>query len=63
MCKKFHIFSPSVIAGPKTLDEMEFQMITKALEDFDGNYSAAAEQLGVSRQTLYNKMKRLKADG
>ena len=50
-------------AGPKTLDEMEFQMITKALEDFDGNYSAAAEQLGVSRQTLYNKMKRLKADG
>ena len=46
--------------GPKTLDEMEFQMITKALEEHDGNYSAAAEQLGVSRQTLYNKMKRLK---
>jgi len=49
--------------GPKTLDEMEFQMITKALEEHEGNYSAAAEQLGVSRQTLYNKMKRLKADG
>ncbi|RNC92338.1 MAG: sigma-54-dependent Fis family transcriptional regulator [Allomuricauda sp.] len=46
--------------GPKTLDEMELQMITKALEEHDGNYSAAAEQLGVSRQTLYNKMKRLK---
>ncbi len=46
--------------GPKTLDEMEFQMITKALEEHDGNYSAAADQLGVSRQTLYNKMKRLK---
>lgn len=49
--------------GPKTLDEMELQMITQALEEHDGNYSAAAAQLGVSRQTLYNKMKRLKADG
>lgn len=52
---------PSLLNGPKTLDEMEFQMITKALEEHDGNYSAAAEQLGVSRQTLYNKMKRLKS--
>ena len=49
--------------GPKTLDEMEIQMITRALEEHDGNYSAAADQLGVSRQTLYNKMKRLKVDG
>lgn len=46
--------------GPRTLDEMELQMITKALEQHDGNYSAAAEQLGVTRQTLYNKMKRFK---
>lgn len=44
--------------GPKTLDEMEFQMITEALKEHDGNYSAAAEQLGVSRQTLYNKMRK-----
>ncbi len=50
----------SIVDGPKTLDEMELQMITKALEDHEGNYSAAADQLGVSRQTLYNKMKRLK---
>lgn len=55
--------SITVETGPKTLDEMEFQMITKALEEHNGNYSAAADQLGVSRQTLYNKMKRLKADG
>ncbi|UJH69172.1 sigma-54-dependent transcriptional regulator [Allomuricauda sp. SCSIO 65647] len=46
--------------GPTTLDEMEKQMISRALEQHDGNYSAAAEQLGVSRQTLYNKMKKLK---
>jgi DNA-binding NtrC family response regulator len=55
--------SQSFADGPRTLDEMELHMITKALEEHDGNYSAAAEQLGVSRQTLYNKMKRLKADG
>ena len=55
--------SQSFSDGPKTLDEMEFQMITRALEEHEGNYSAAADQLGVSRQTLYNKMKRLKANG
>ncbi|MCL6274176.1 sigma-54 dependent transcriptional regulator [Muricauda sp. 2012CJ35-5] len=44
--------------NPSTLDEMEQQMITKALEEHDGNHSAAAEQLGISRQTLYNKLKK-----
>ncbi|UII77717.1 sigma-54 dependent transcriptional regulator [Flagellimonas sp. HMM57] len=44
--------------GPETLDEMEQQMIYKALEQHDGNYSAAADQLGISRQTLYNKLKK-----
>ncbi|NER17351.1 sigma-54-dependent transcriptional regulator [Spongiivirga citrea] len=41
-----------------TLDEMEKQMVKNALQKHDGNYSAAAEQLGVSRQTLYNKLKK-----
>lgn len=45
--------------GPETLEEMERQMIMKALDAHEGNYSAAAEQLGVSRQTLYNKLKKL----
>jgi transcriptional regulator with PAS, ATPase and Fis domain len=44
--------------GPKTLEEMELLMITKALNQHDGNYSAAADQLGISRQTLYNKLKK-----
>ncbi len=43
-----------------TLDEMEHHMITRALALHDGNYTAAAEQLGVSRQTLYNKLKKFK---
>ncbi len=44
--------------GPQTLEEMESLMITNALNQNDGNYSAAAEQLGISRQTLYNKLKK-----
>ena len=43
---------------PQTLEEMELLMITNALNQNDGNYSAAAEQLGISRQTLYNKLKK-----
>jgi len=46
--------------GPATLEEMELLMIANALSQHEGNYSAAAEQLGISRQTLYNKMKKKK---
>ena len=52
--------SESTETGPKTLEEMELVMIQKALDQHDGNYSAAAEQLGISRQTLYNKLKKSK---
>lgn len=48
----------SLETGPNTLEEMELLMITKALNKNDGNYSAAADQLGISRQTLYNKVKK-----
>lgn len=41
-----------------TIEEMERQMIRKAIEHHQGNLSAAAEQLGISRQTLYNKIKK-----
>lgn len=51
----------STTTGPETLEEMELLMITKALDQNDGNYSAAAEQLGISRQTLYNKLKKSKS--
>ncbi|WP_462319275.1 sigma-54-dependent transcriptional regulator [Marinilabilia sp.] len=42
------------------LEEMEKQLIQVALEKHPGNITAAAEQLGITRQTLYNKMKKLK---
>ena len=42
----------------KTIDEMERTLITKAIAKCNGNLSQAATLLGVTRQTLYNKMKR-----
>lgn len=41
-----------------TLEDMEIQMIRKALDACSGNLSAVASQLGITRQTLYNKMKK-----
>jgi DNA-binding NtrC family response regulator len=41
-----------------TLEEMEKQMIQQALEKNKGNFTAAADQLGVTRQTLYNRLKK-----
>ncbi len=41
-----------------TLEEMEKAMIRKALDKCRGNLSAVASQLGITRQTLYNKMKK-----
>jgi DNA-binding NtrC family response regulator len=40
------------------LDQMEEKMITLAIESNAGNIKAAAQQLGITRQTLYNKMKK-----
>jgi DNA-binding NtrC family response regulator len=45
-----------------TLEEMEKQQIQQAIDRNNGNFSAAAAQLGITRQTLYNKMKRKKDD-
>ena len=41
-----------------TLEEMEKRMINLAIDKNKGNLSAAADQLGVTRQTLYNKIKK-----
>ena len=42
-----------------TLDEMEKDHIRRTIDRCHGNLSQAAELLGITRQTLYNKMKRL----
>jgi len=56
------MFKKPTQSSPKlldiTLDAMEKNMIENALNKHDGNFSAAANQLGITRQTLYNKNKR-----
>jgi DNA-binding NtrC family response regulator len=52
------------VSGIKTdadslkLEEMEKRLILTALEKSPGNITAAADMLGITRQTLYNKMKK-----
>ncbi len=41
-----------------TLADMEKQMIEEALDKYNGNLSFIAEKLGITRQTLYNKIRR-----
>jgi DNA-binding NtrC family response regulator len=43
---------------PLTIEEMEKRMILSAIEKNAGNMSLAAEKLGITRQTLYNKVKK-----
>jgi len=41
-----------------TLEDMECQLIRNTIDKFEGNLSLVATQLGISRQTLYNKIKK-----
>ena len=52
-------WSPQFSTVPN-LEEVERQAIETAIRQNDGNLTATAEQLGISRQTLYNKIKRFK---
>lgn len=51
--------SPAIIDnGTQTLEDMERSMIARAISACEGNMSMAAKQLGITRQTMYNKMKK-----
>ena len=50
--------SPEKESAIETLEDMELVMIRKAIDKCGGNLSAVAMQLGITRQTLYNKMKK-----
>lgn len=41
-----------------TLEDMEAKLIASSIEKHAGNLSAVSTQLGISRQTLYNKIKK-----
>ena len=42
----------------KTLLEVEKKAIKHALDEHNGNFVRAAETLGITRQTIYNKIKK-----
>lgn len=48
--------SPQQTMEPMTLRELEMMAIDQALERHNGNKPAAAEELGISLKTLYNKI-------
>jgi transcriptional regulator with PAS, ATPase and Fis domain len=41
-----------------TLEEMEKRMITDSIRRYNNNMSVVASKLGITRQTLYNKMRK-----
>jgi len=43
--------------GPRRLDDLEREMIRRALREHRGHRRKAAEQLGISERTLYRKIK------
>lgn len=58
----FHI-DPKETASPSrpvTLEEMEKQFIAEVLDEKKGNLTLCAQQLDISRQTLYNKLRKYK---
>ncbi|MEO5736300.1 MAG: helix-turn-helix domain-containing protein, partial [Variovorax sp.] len=51
------IAAPPLAAAPRTLGEAEIDMIRNALETANGNISVASRRLGISRNTIYRKLK------
>ena len=54
----FYIEETASPVRPLTLDEMEKQFIGEVLAEKKGNLTLCAQQLDISRQTLYNKMRK-----
>ena len=55
------VFSSSprnIIHAEFTIEEMEKKMITDSLQKYSDNMSVVAAKLGITRQTLYNKLKK-----
>jgi DNA-binding NtrC family response regulator len=50
--------STGSLAIDGTLEEMEQKLIANAIRKNDGNMTSVAGQLGITRQTLYNKIKK-----
>jgi DNA-binding NtrC family response regulator len=54
----FHTSPRSVVHTDITLDQMEKRMIFESMKRHNSNLSQVAEKLGITRQTLYNKIRK-----
>lgn len=54
----FHTTSRSLVHADVTLEEMEKKVISESLRKYAGNMSIVAEKLDITRQTLYNKIRK-----
>ncbi len=54
----FNAAAKSIIPKEMTLDEMEQRLISDTIRRYGNNISVVAGKLGITRQTLYNKMKK-----
>jgi DNA-binding NtrC family response regulator len=54
----FHPSARSVVHADITLDEMEKRFISDSIRRYGSNMSMVAEKLGITRQTLYNKIRK-----
>jgi transcriptional regulator of acetoin/glycerol metabolism len=48
---------PLLVASPQTLEAQELHSIRRAVEEAGGNISEASKRLGISRNTIYRKLK------
>lgn len=55
----FQQYKQQKLSSRSPKEERLIQEITKALTDANGNYTTAAELLGINRTTLYRRMQRL----
>jgi transcriptional regulator of acetoin/glycerol metabolism len=49
--------APAMAAAGGTLEELEREMIRQAVDAADGNISVASKRLGISRNTIYRKLR------
>ncbi len=50
-------WSGETAAAPKSLEEMEIDAIRRAVDEAGGNISEASKRLGISRNTIYRKLR------
>ena len=54
----FHLSQRSDVHAEITLEEMEKKIISDSMKRYGSNMSMVAEKLGITRQTLYNKIRK-----